>query len=96
LFVILTFLKTLNFSSDYINKKVRDWNKLNGTPLQEGYIKSQINWHLKQTKQILPPNYKNDNFYKDLKLIEDYPKSKNPIVEVLKKARKNNSTNLYK
>ena len=96
LFVILTFLKCLNFSPEYINKKVRDWNKLNGQPLKEGYIRSQIDWHLKQTKQILPPNYKNDSYYKDLKLIENYPKEKNPIVEVLRKARKNNSTNIYK
>ncbi len=96
LFVILTFLKCLNFSPEYIHKKVSDWNKLNEQPLKEGYIRSQIDWHLKQTKQILPPNYKNDSYYKDLNLIEDYPKAKNPIVEVLKKARKNNSTNLYK
>ena len=96
LFVILTFLKCLNFSPEYINNKVRDWNKLNGQPLKEGYIRSQIEWHLKQKKQILPPNYKNDSYYKDLKLIENYPKEKNPIVEVLRKARVNNSTNLYK
>ena len=96
LFVLLTFLKCLNLSPDYINKKVREWNKLNGKPLKEGYIRSQIDWHLKQKKQILPPNYKNDSYYKDLKLIENYPKEKNPIVEVLRKVRKNNSTNLYK
>jgi len=91
LFVLLTFLRSLNFSPEYINSHVREWNKLNDPPLKEGYVKSQIDWHLKQKKQILPPNYKNDNFYKDLKLLDVYPKDKNPIPEVLRKVRKNNN-----
>lgn len=89
LFILLTFLRSLNFSGNYINLRVRDWNKLNDPPLKEGYIKSQIDWHLKQKKQILPPNYSNKNFYKDLQLIESgkEPKAKNPIVEVLRKVK---------
>ncbi|MDP4039920.1 MAG: hypothetical protein Q8P57_05070 [Candidatus Pacearchaeota archaeon] len=92
LFILLTFLKSLNFSAEYINSRAREWNKLNSPPLKEGYIKSQIDWILKQKKQILPPNYKNENFYKDLNLIESgkEPKEKNPIVEVLRKVRKRN------
>jgi len=89
LFVLLTFLKSLNFPPDYINSRIREWNNLNKPPLREGYVKSQIDWHLKQSKQILPPNYDNDNFYKDLKLIDKKPDVKNPIVEVLRKLRKN-------
>ena len=88
LFVLLTFLKSLNFNAEYINNKIREWNKLNKPPLREGYVKSQIDWHLKQKKQILPPNYNNDNFYKDLKLIDKKLDAKNPIVEVLRKIRK--------
>src|SRR3989338_3023589 len=85
LFVLITFFRTLNFSPEYINGKIREWNKLNEPPLKEGYVKVQIDWHLKQKKQIFPPNYSNDNFYKDLGLIEELPKAKNPISEVLKK-----------
>ena len=85
LFVLITFFRTLNFSPEYINGKIREWNKLNEPPLKEGYVKGQIDWHLKQKKQIFPPNYSNDNFYKDLGLIEELPKAKNPISEVLKK-----------
>lgn len=87
LFILLTFLKSLNFSPAYINEKVRDWNKKNSPPLKEGYLKSQIDWHLKQKKKILPPNYSNNSFYKDLKLIDQLPKEKNPIVQVAKKLR---------
>lgn len=90
LFILITFLRSLNFDADYINKKIRDWNKLNDPPLKEGYVRSQIEWHLRQKKQILPPNYGNESFYKDLGLLDEKPKEKNPIVEVLRKARRNN------
>jgi len=87
-FVLLTFLRSLGFSADYINNRIREWNKLNEPQLKEGYIKSQIEWHLKQKKKILPPNYSNENFYKDLGLLEERQSVKNPIVEVMRKLRK--------
>jgi len=87
LFVLLTFLKILNFSPDYINKKVRTWNEKNTPPLREGYIKSQINWHLRQKNKILPPNYDKESFYRDIGLISKKPNAKNPIVEVLRNMR---------
>lgn len=92
LFVLITFLKSLNFTPEYINNKIREWNKLNEPPLKEGYVKSQIDWHFKQRKKILPPNYSNQGFYSDLGLLDEIPKEKNPIVEVLRKARKNKFT----
>jgi len=90
LFILLTFLRSLNFSAEYINTRIREWNALNDPPLKEGYVRSQIEWHLRQKKQILPPNYNNDGFYRDLGLLDEKPKVKNPIVEVLKKARSEN------
>ena len=90
LFILVTFLRSLNFSPEYINKKVREWNQKNNPPLKEGYIRSQIDWHLKQKKKILPPNYSNENFYRDLGLIDKKPETKNPLVDVLRLARKMN------
>ena len=87
LFILITFLRSLNFPPDYINGKTREWNNKNKQPLKEGYVKSQIDWHLKQKKKILPPNYDNDAFYKDLGLIEGKQNVKNPIVEVARKLR---------
>lgn len=84
-FVLLTFLRSLNFSPDYINKKVREWNEKNEPPLKEGYVRSQIDWHLKQRKKILPPNYSNDAFYRDIGLIDKKPLTKNPLVDVKRK-----------
>lgn len=91
LFILITFLRSCGFSAEYINKRVREWNELNEPKLKEGYVRSQIDWHLKQNKQILPPNYNNESFYKDLGLIDfkEKQKFKNPISEVSFIARKN-------
>ncbi len=91
LFVLMTFLRCLNYPDDYVSQKIRDWNKLNDPPLKEGYIKSQLDWHSRQKKKILPPNYSNDSFYKDLKIIDKAPDAKNPLVEVSRKLRRANS-----
>ena len=90
LFILITFLRSLNFPPDYIIKKVGDWNKLNNPPLKEGYVKSQLDWHLRQKKRILPPNYENQSFYKDIGLISKKQDAKNPISEVLRKVRQGN------
>jgi hypothetical protein len=87
LFILLTFFRSCGFSPEEINKRVKEWNEKNDPKLKEGYIKSQLDWHLKQRKRILPPNYSNDSFWRDLGLLEEKPKVKNPIVEVARKLR---------
>lgn len=82
LFILLTFFRNLNYSPEEINNRIREWNKKNEVPLKEGYIKSQIDWHLKQKRKILPPNYDNEAFYRDLGLIDKKPEVKNPLVEL--------------
>ena len=91
LFVLITFLKALSFPNEYVEIKVRELNQKNDPPLKEGYVKSQLDWHLKQKRKILPPNYSNDSFYKDLKLLDYEPDAKNPLVEVLRASRKRRS-----
>lgn len=87
LFILITFYRSLNFSPEYIYTKVHEWNAKNDPPLREGYVKSQIDWHIRQKKKILPPNYANESFYKDLGLLEKMPETKNPLVDVLRKVR---------
>ncbi|OIO81795.1 hypothetical protein AUJ84_00155 [Candidatus Pacearchaeota archaeon CG1_02_32_132] len=87
LFILITFLRSINYPPEKVNNICREWNKKNNPPLKEGYLKSQIDWHLKQKRKILPPNYSNQNFYKDLKLFDVKPEAKNPISEVSKKVR---------
>jgi len=88
LFILVTFFRSLGYDGEQINKKIKEWNEKNEIPLKEGYVRSQIDWHLKQKKQILPPNYNNDSFYKDLGLLNGKEKEKNPIVEVMRKVRR--------
>ena len=76
------------FSPKEVTARIFEWNQKNQPPLKEGYVQSQLNWHFKQKKQILPPNYSNQSFYKDLGLIEKEPNAKNPIVELMRAARK--------
>lgn len=90
LFILLGFLRSLNFPPDYINQRVREWNKLNEPPLKEGYVKSQIDWHLRQKRTILPPNYDNAGFYKDLGLLDRQPDAKNPVSEVIRQIKRLN------
>ena len=85
LFILLTFLKCANFSPEEIDKRVKEWNKLNKPPLKEGYVRSQVEWHLKQKKKILPPNYDNESFYKDLGLLDKKPEVKIPLWRLLEK-----------
>lgn len=88
LFILITFLKSINFPNEYISQKITEWNKLNEPGLKEGYIKSQLEWHFRQKRKILPPNYDNQSFYKDLNLLDYKPDAKNPIVEVIRNLKK--------
>jgi DNA primase large subunit len=85
LFVLITFFRAVGFSPEEINKRIREWNGKNIPPLREGYVRSQIDWHLKQKRKILPPNYDNDGFYRDIGILEEKPNSKNPLVDVRRK-----------
>jgi len=80
LFIILNFLKSLNYNHEEIEKLIEEWNKKNKMPLKEGYIKSQLIWHKRQNK-ILPPNYSNKAYYDDigLKPKDNELKFKNPV-----------------
>lgn len=88
LFILITFLRSLNFSPEEITNRIREWNKHNEPPLREGYIKTQLDWHFRQKKKIMPPNYENAAFYKDLGLLDKKPDTKNPIVDVLRAMRR--------
>jgi hypothetical protein len=90
LFVLITFFRALNYSEQQTISKIDDWNKLNQPGLRESYIKGQITWHFKQKKKILPPNYENDAFYKDLGVLENKQNYKNPLSEILSRLKRMN------
>ena len=87
LFVLITFLNSCGFSPTEVDEKVHTWNTKNQPPLKEGYLRTQLDWHFRQKKKILPPNYANESFYRDLGLIKEPQKTKNPLVDVARKLR---------
>ena len=82
--LLLAFYTSLEFPRDYIEEKVADWNKKNYHPLKHGYLRSQIDWHIKN--QRLPPNY-DKPIYKEFGIKNPpEPGMKNPINYTIKKA----------
>jgi hypothetical protein len=85
LFILITFLRSLGFPPEDLQKRVRAWNEKNDPPLKEGYVRSQLDWHLRQKKQVLPPNYAHQSYYKDLGLLKGKQDTKNPVGDVVRK-----------
>ncbi|MBI2448758.1 hypothetical protein HYV49_00500 [Candidatus Pacearchaeota archaeon] len=88
LFILISFFNSLNFSYDYLEKTIAEWNKKNYKPLKEGYIKTQVEWSRKN-KKLLPPNFDSD-YYKAIGVYETddlTEKTRNPVTYVLAKAR---------
>ena len=82
--LMLSFFTSLEFPQDFIEEKIEEWNKKNYHPLKFGYIKSQIDWHLKNKR--LPPNYTNP-IYKEFGIRNPpEPGMKNPINYTIKAA----------
>ena len=81
LFILMNFLNAVNWKYDEIEKKIYEWNEKNRDPLRESYIKGQLNQLKKQKTIMLPPNYDNDMYYKDLKIgtEDERLKNKNPV-----------------
>ncbi len=87
LFVLITFYRALNYPKEIVYSRIDEWNKKNKPPLREAYVRGQIEWHYKQRKKILPPNYSNEGFYKDLGLLDEMPRAKNPLSEISARLR---------
>ncbi|MBI2583602.1 MAG: hypothetical protein HYW25_02955 [Candidatus Aenigmarchaeota archaeon] len=65
-FTLATFLHSVGWDWDEIEKHLDDWNERNRPPLPRNYIKSQLNWHKHQKRQINAPNCYNDHFLKSI------------------------------
>jgi hypothetical protein len=82
--LLLAFYTSLEFPKDYIEEEINEWNKKNYHPLKEGYIRSQIDWYVKNKR--LPPNY-DKPIYKEFGIKNpDEPGLKNPINYTIKQA----------
>ena len=103
LFILLSFLFSINYSKEKIESMIKDWNSNLENPLKLNYIIPQISWFLNLEKKISPPNFDNISYYKLIGIDENIinqdrerfkpKKIKNPLhyVFMLIKNKKNNS-----
>ena len=69
---------------------IAEWNSKNTPSLKQGYIDSQISWHMRQTTKILPPNCDNANYYSALGVKDSdefCSRCKNPVNGALRAYR---------
>ena len=62
-FILINFLKNVGWETEKIEKRMIEWNEKNSPPLRSNYLRSQLGWHFRQNKNLLPPNCENKNFY---------------------------------
>lgn len=65
-FLLLTFLTSINWEMKNIEELLDDWNSKQSTPLKKNYIQAQISWFKSQDKKISPPNFSNTNYYEGI------------------------------
>jgi hypothetical protein len=88
--VLLSFFSSLELPREYVEEKIEEWNKKNFKPLMEGYIKSQIDWAMRNKR--LPPNY-DKPIYKELGVLSETHGLKNPINYTIKEAMRRGFSN---
>jgi DNA primase catalytic subunit len=96
LFILLNLFRSIGMEKDEIEKRVRDWNEKNKSPLEESYIKSQISWSYKN-KIVPPPNF-DKGHYNGIGIMptEEELRYRNPVAYVVKKSKSQNSKDNFK
>jgi hypothetical protein len=63
LFSLLAFLRSMNWSQDDIEKRIKEWNIKNSQPLNNRFMNTQSKWHFRQNRELMPANCYSDLFY---------------------------------
>ncbi len=88
LFLLINFLRSVNWDFEEIENLIQKWNSKNYQPLKEGYIRTQIEWHKKQSNKVLPANCENESYYKSYGICDSdnlCKMIKNPVNYALRK-----------
>ncbi len=99
LFILINFLKSVNWPYDKIEKRIQEWNKVNKETLRENYIVGQLRYQKHNKDKILPPNCENQMYYKDLHVCQPdnlCNKIKNPVNYSIRKVKYMNFNNKKK
>lgn len=80
LFTLLSFLRVMNWKPEDIEKRVREWNLKNSQLLSERTLKTQLKWHFRQSRELMPANCYSQLFYVSFGACKpDQYCSKNPV-----------------
>lgn len=62
-FILINFLRNMGWDLEKLEKKMMEWNEKNYPALRANYLRTQLRWHLRQERNLLPPNCDNQQFY---------------------------------
>lgn len=80
LFSLASFLRAMNWSQEDIEKRIIEWNKNNSSPLTERTIRTQLKWHSRQSRELMPANCYSGLFYTSIGVCKpDQNCNKNPV-----------------
>ncbi|MDD5416617.1 MAG: hypothetical protein PHU12_01430 [Candidatus Aenigmarchaeota archaeon] len=81
LYTIASFLRAMNWTQEEIEKRIMEWNaNLSKGPLTDRTIRTQLKWHFRQSREMMPANCESDAFYKSIGVCKpDENCSKNPV-----------------
>lgn len=89
LFTLCTFLRKMNWKEEEIEKRIKEWNNNNSNPLSDRFINTQLKWHFRQSRELLPANCFSDLFYVSIGVCKpDQYCNKNPINYYFRKVKK--------
>lgn len=90
LFTLSTFLRAMNWKQEDIEKRIREWNLKNSQPLTERTIKTQLKWHFRQSRELMPANCYSHLFYVSMGVCKpDQYCQKNPVNYPFRLMKKN-------
>ena len=69
-FVLINFLRNAGWDIEKIEKRLSEWNLKNYPALRSNYMRTQLRWHFRQDRSLLPPNCDNIGFYPAMKVCE--------------------------
>jgi len=90
-FILVNFLRSMNWDLERIEKTMFEWNEKNSPPLRTNYLRSQLRWHFRQERGLLPPSCDHENFYSSMGVCEPDETCKgikNPVNYPFKKLKK--------
>lgn len=63
IFILINFLRNMGWDLEKLESKIMEWNEKNYPSIRANYLRTQLRWHLRQERNLLPPNCDNEQFY---------------------------------